>query len=189
MHASGAPLITIARHNSCMKNFEESERDRFFLILTYLFPNKRKILFRPQSSWGRFLPRAQSLDLPESNVVLVTYRSRRGRMHSCELEDCGAPPRRAALVLLKSVGTSPHLTSPPLSWKHYCPFQQTFCKTGRIVHVLHTPQFCFWESLDEQVCISQILWPIGNKCRMFAWTFSRTSLILGAEINGWGKLI
>ena len=47
--------------------------------------------------------------------------------------------------------------------------------------MLRTPQFCFWGSLDKQVCISQILLPFGNKCRLFAWTSSRTPLIPGAE--------
>ena len=39
----------------------------------------------------------------------------------------------------------------------------------------------FGGSLDKQVCISQILLPFGNKCRLFAWTSSRTPLIPDAE--------
>ena len=85
------------------------------------------------------------------------------------------------LSLPRWVGTSPHLISPPPSWRHCSPFQQSFWRTGRVFHVLRTPQSCFWGSLDKQVCKSQILLPFGNKCRLFAWTSSRTPLIPDAE--------
>ena len=88
-------------------------------------------------------------------MISRSSRRTRGRMHSCEWEACGAPPRRAALVKICWYFTALDLTA-------------TFVKalqsvsTNFLLYWLGLPRpahtsILFWESLDEQVCISQIL--------------------------------